>query len=260
MFFSFDLSFWRNKGHWKEKYIPHSLVSDNQVVANISASVMQLQINGIETQAVQLGSVGVLPEFRGIGLSRVLMERVLDEYNNYPLIFLFASEDVSQFYTKFGFRRVDESIPYINIVNDIVKTKPIKITIESQNINRLLNSNIQYSSIIDARGNPSIYWYHLLYNFKENIYYIQERNIIFIAKYVNHSVELYDVMSESKVAFEEVKSYILKDETNKVYFHFTPDWLDVKYNVMPRKDNALYVYGELLADISRSKFPKTSIT
>ena len=105
--FSFDLKKWRSAGYWKDKYIPHSIILDNEVVANISASIMQVQINEKDIPAVQLGSVCVLSEHRGKGLSKILMERVFEEYKKYPLIFLFASDDVSEFYEKFGFRQYD---------------------------------------------------------------------------------------------------------------------------------------------------------
>src|SRR6056297_2045089 len=93
--FSFDLSTWKEKGYWENNYIPHSLVWNGKVIANISACIMNIQIKGENIKAVQLGSVGVLEQFRKKGLARELMEKVKEEYANYPLIFLFASEDVS---------------------------------------------------------------------------------------------------------------------------------------------------------------------
>lgn len=84
--FGFDLGAWHDKGYWDDRYVPHSLIDGEQVVANVSASLMILQINGKDVPAVQLGSVGVLPQYRGRGLARTLMERVLDTYKGYPMI------------------------------------------------------------------------------------------------------------------------------------------------------------------------------
>ncbi|MFP4457616.1 MAG: GNAT family N-acetyltransferase [Clostridia bacterium] len=205
-------------------------------------------------------SVGVLSKFRGQGLARILMEKVLDEYSEYPIIFLFASDDVSDFYKKFEFMRIGEIIPYINVENNNTLNKPKNITLESDKINDLLNKNTQYSSIIDARGNPNIYWFHLLYSFKNCVYYIPEKDVLFIAKYRDNTVDLYDVISKNKIKFKEIESYILKKDINRVNFHFTPDWLDVGYSILPRDDNALYVYGSLDTDMTRARFPKTSTT
>ena len=111
--FGFDLKTWHDKGYWDDRYVPHSLINSGQVVANVSASLMILQVNGKDVPAVQLGSVGVLPEYRGQGLARTLMERVLDVYKGYPLLFLFAGGQVDGFYTQFGFRRIPEIQPCV---------------------------------------------------------------------------------------------------------------------------------------------------
>lgn len=257
--FSFDLENWRNAGHWKAEYIPNSLICNNQVIANISASIINLQLNKKHTKAIQLGSVGVLEEYRGKGLARILMEKVLNEYKHFPLLFLYASEDVSEFYLRFGFRRVREGIPSIKVESGSKRTEPIKITVESEHIKRLLNVDLQRSSIIDARENTSIYWYHLMYNFSDNIFYIEEKDIIFIARYENDIVSIYDVLSENRVSFDEIKEYILKADTKQVRFDFTPDWLNVSYEVT-NTDNDLYVYGEFLEYSANCRFPGTAVT
>lgn len=71
--FGFDLAAWRDAGHWDERYVPHSLIDHGRVVANVSATLMSLQVRGKDIYAVQLGSVGVLPEYRGRGLARMLI-------------------------------------------------------------------------------------------------------------------------------------------------------------------------------------------
>ncbi len=52
--FGFDLKKWRNEGYWNNDYIPHSLIFNDEVIANISAAKMKLQINGKEVKGVQL--------------------------------------------------------------------------------------------------------------------------------------------------------------------------------------------------------------
>lgn len=101
--FGFDLADWWDAGCWDSRYIPHSLLENGKAAANVSASLMTLQIRGEDVPAVQIGSVGVLPAYRGQGLARMLMERVLDTYREYPLLFLFAGAEVSGFYLKYGF-------------------------------------------------------------------------------------------------------------------------------------------------------------
>jgi GNAT superfamily N-acetyltransferase len=258
--FGFDLELFDKQGQWTNRYIPNSYISNNGIIANISASIMKLQLNKDNIEGVQLGAVGVLEEYRKRGLAKKLMNRVFQEYKHYPLIFLFASDDVSQFYIKCGFKKVDEITPYIEVKDPVKNIEPLKVSKDFIALKRLLSTGLQYSTIIDSRGNENIYWFHMLYNHSGNIYYIEEKDMIFIADYDNDTVNLYDILSENKVSFDELKPYILKDTSKVVKFHFTPDWLDVDYNTMINPDNSLYVYGSFPENIKSCRFPSTSVT
>ncbi len=261
--FECDLVSWKNAGHWNDKYIPHSLIYNGRIIANISASVMRLQIAGKDIPAVQLGSVGVLPEYRGKGFSRILVEKVLEEYKRFPLIFLFANHSVLDFYPKFGFKRVNESILQVDVPYCCTqKHRAERISVDSEAIRRLLGTKLQYSSVVDARGNQSVYWFHLMYNFSEGIYYIEDKDIVFIVKYQDDCAMVFDVLSESPIAFEDIREYIQTRDTRKVYFYFTPDWLlsDYKATSNEEGDGIMYVSGEFPVDIANFKFPVTAHT
>ncbi len=256
--FGFDLKKWRSLGHWKSQYIPHSLIENNKVIANASAAIMKLQIKGKDVDAVQFGSVGVLSEYRGEGLSRVLMKEIIEEYKHYPLIFLFSS--LEQYYEKFNFKRFKEITPYIKILDNSRNVEPIKVNLEFEAVKRLLEGNLQNSSIIDAKGNVDFNWFHLMYIHKNNIYYIKDRDIVFLARYNEGTVDVYDIFSQWKVDFEEIKEYILKPDTTEIRFHFTPDWLSVDYDTKPYTEHNMFVLGEFPEDISNFKFPDIAVT
>ncbi len=260
--FGFDLIEWRNGGYWSDNYIPHSLVLDDSIVANISVSIMQLQVLGREFPAIQLGSVGVLPEFRGKGLSRIVMENVLEEYTHFPLIFLFANHGVTDYYPRFGFKRIKEFSPKINVSScSKNKPSPVKIPISSELLKRLIDENLQHSEIIDARKNNSIYWFHLMYNYHDSIYYIKEKDVVFIAEYKGERVTLVDVLSKDKIQFKDIEEYIKKEETKEIYFQFTPDWLLNDYSVEPNKeDDIFFVLGDFPTHGINFKFPVTAHT
>lgn len=251
--FGFDLKEWRDKGFWKNQYVPHSLVYNNQVIANASAAIMKLQIKGKEVDAVQLGSVGVLPEYRGKGLSRILIEKVLEEYKNYPLIFLFSGQE--NYYQKYGFKRFDVNIPLIHLSSNDKNVEPINLTLESEPVKRLINGNLQRSAIFDAKGNSTFNWFHLMYIHSENIYYIKEKDVVFLAEYDEDSVDVFDILSESKVDFEEIKEYILKPNTKVVRFHFTPDWLNISYETISDDEDSMYILGSFPTDMTNFKLP-----
>ena len=259
--FRFSLADWKNAGKWDEKYVPHSLVHNDRVVANASVSIMQLQITGKDVPAIQLGSVGVLPEYRGKGLSRIIMEKVLEEYRHIPVVFLFANHKVLDFYPKFGFRRVNEIIPQMDVSG---VSAPLgqanKIDIGSEPLKRLLQARLQHSSIIDARGNIPIYWYHLMYNYSENLYYIEDKDIVFIAKYQDDCAAIIDILSANPVSFHEIAGYVLMPETKKVHFHFTPDWLVKNYEATSNEGEVMFVLGEFPENRVDFKFPVTAHT
>ena len=258
--FGFELAKWRAEGFWQSQYIPHSFECSGRIIANVSASIMKVQIQGKEIDAVQLGSVGVLPEYRGEGLARLLLEKVLQEYREYPLIFLFAGEDVWEFYSKFGFKGTMETIPYRMVQGRGESLEAEKLTLESSHIKRLLESRLQGSSILDARGNQSIYWFHLMYIFGDCLYYIKEKDIVFIAKQNGEEVNVYDVLSTNPVTFDDIKGYLLKDGVEKVRFHFTPDWLVDSYELETLQEDKIFVLGAFPEDLKGYKFPKTAIT
>lgn len=258
--FGFDLTAWHKKGYWDDRYIPHSLIDNGRVVANVSAALMTLQVNDKDMPAVQLGSVGVLPEYRGRGLARMLMERVLDIYRGYPLIFLFAEGQVDGFYKRFGFRRIPEIQPCVRVNGIGTVNKSDKIPPEAEPVRRLIGAKLQRSGILDARENPTIYWFHLLYEFPEDIYSIPDHDIVFLAKYDQDTVHVYDILSEKPVSLDQIEAYIRRPETRKICFHFTSDWLGIEYEPDPWKEDGLYVTGNALDGVDPFKFPVTAQT
>ena len=109
--YGFDFLAWRQCGLWTNGYQPHCLIADGQVVANISVIRMAFCWEGRPLSMIQLGTVMTRPDFRGRGLSRYLMERILQVYGGtVDLIYLFANHTVLEFYPKFGFSPVEETL------------------------------------------------------------------------------------------------------------------------------------------------------
>lgn len=77
--FGFDFEQWYIDGYWQKRYIPYSLLDGDRVVANISVNDLNFLVMGEKKRYIQLGTVMTDKAYRGLGLSRALMERVLDE-------------------------------------------------------------------------------------------------------------------------------------------------------------------------------------
>ncbi len=92
-----------------ERYLPYALAEEDRIVSNISVNVLDVLYDGAPRRYVQLGTVMSDPAFRGRGLSRRLMEKVLADWRgNCDMIYLYANDTVLDFYPKFGFERFIE--------------------------------------------------------------------------------------------------------------------------------------------------------
>lgn len=111
--YGFDFEEWYKSGYWNDKYIPYSIIDKDRVVANVSVNTVYFNILGQEKLCIQIGTVMTDTEYRGRGLSRFLLERVIKEWKDKcEMIYLFANDSVLDFYPKFGFEKEQEYISY----------------------------------------------------------------------------------------------------------------------------------------------------
>jgi predicted N-acetyltransferase YhbS len=101
---------WYELGGWKEDYVSFAMADGATIVANASLQRMNIVLRGEWITGWQLGAVGVLPEWRGRGLQRQVMQRLLSSIDEKDIVFLFANDTVLDFYPLFGFQRVVESV------------------------------------------------------------------------------------------------------------------------------------------------------
>ena len=80
--FGFDFEEWYQNGYWGEEYIPHLLMDAGKVVSNVSVTVIEFTVLGEKKRCAQIGTVMTDDGYRNLGLSRYLMERVLEEWRN----------------------------------------------------------------------------------------------------------------------------------------------------------------------------------
>ena len=68
---TFDLSFkeWYRKGYWTDAYIPYALVSNNKVIANASANIIDLVWQDEPRRYIQIGTVMTDVDSRDKGLA-----------------------------------------------------------------------------------------------------------------------------------------------------------------------------------------------
>ncbi|WP_423408760.1 GNAT family N-acetyltransferase [Heyndrickxia sp. MSNUG] len=109
--FGINFSSWHELGYWGNRYIPYSYADGDKIVANVSVNKLDFIIEGASCRALQIGTVMTHPDYRSKGLSAILMNHILEEYKDqYDFMYLFANDSVLDFYPKFGFERVEESL------------------------------------------------------------------------------------------------------------------------------------------------------
>ncbi|PWW34711.1 MULTISPECIES: GNAT family N-acetyltransferase [Paenibacillus] len=232
---TFDLKFenWYQQGCWGERYIPFSFVDGDQVIANASVNILELIIHGEKKKAIQIGTVMTHPDYRGKGLSASLMNKILEEYENkVDYMYLFANESVLDFYPKFGFKPVEE---HLFSMNYTAKKSPEPANIQKLNVTNVEDLRLIHKFAIErlpvsqhfatdhAQG---IFMYYCLNVFSDDIYYLENENVIVIYQKEDNHIELFDVVSLNEMNMKDILDKIADEDTEKITFHFTPDATD----------------------------------
>jgi len=267
IFSGLSLEKWYKSGYWTDKYIPYSLTKGNCIISNVSISKMNIVLDGKQVKGIQFGTVGTLPEYRKQGLSKYLMDHVLNKYeNSTDLFFLFANDTVLEFYPKFGFQRVIESIykleSAIPIPNFSVRKLNINNDTDFSLIKDLLEKRLILTSIFGATDYQFITIWHLIYVFYDNIYYLEDENIIFIQTIKQNQLHLWDIIFSKPFNFKGILPKIIQDgNIESIYFYFPPDQIKYKYDeVLEDKNSMFFMKENFPLKGNQFKFPTTAQT
>jgi hypothetical protein len=228
---------------------------------------MKIFLNGKSKNAIQIGTVGTLPEYRKKGLSRYLMDYVLNTFkNNIDFYYLFANDTVTEFYPKFGFKKVEEVIfqRTNNIPLPNCKAIKLNLTISSNKklVAELINKRVPVSELFSAYDYGFITWWYILNFHSNDLYYLPNDNIIFIAAENNNELHIYDVIFEHPFNFEIALPKMLKhNELRAINYYFSPDVLDYKFDKTIRSDDSpLFIRGNFNLEQKQFKYPYTAQT
>ncbi|WP_197277482.1 GNAT family N-acetyltransferase [Bacillus sp. FJAT-27245] len=228
--FGIQFNRWYGMGYWTDKYIPYSYYDGERVIANVSVNRIGLLMEGVERRGVQIGTVMVHPDFRGKGLSRSLMERVLADFEGiYDVMYLFANQSVLDYYPKFGFAQKKEtlfSLPFLGSCG--VSSRRIrKLNMEDVRDRELLfemaKKRIPVSSMFSATGTEELLMFYCLNVFKHCIFYLEGEECIAIYEKEAGELQLFDLISSNHLDLSSILEKIAGEETEKVVFHFTPE-------------------------------------
>lgn len=226
--FGLNLEDWYQSGWWQEGYIPYSYVCDGKVVANISVNRSNFWYEGRERHYIQLGTVMTDPEYRHLGLSRRLMERVLEIYRDAcDCLYLFANDSVLEFYPKFGFERENE-YQYSGVVSGKQTGAVIrKLNVDQPGDRELLLSRYSCMNPFSAfcgKDGVTLLMFYCMTAFRENIYYLEDYDVVVMGEYVKGGFHCMDIYGEPEKAgsLTEILAAMVRSDGDRVVLGFTP--------------------------------------
>lgn len=148
------------------------LHQDGRVVSNVSVNHMVFDVCGEKKHYIQLGTVMTDPEYGGRGLNRILMERVLSEYEGKTDgIYLFANDTVLDYYPKFGFRPAKEYEYYLPCAGKSQENSPYFMQkADATELSESLCPNLQNPNDgMYMSENMGLYWFRLAASFGDSM-------------------------------------------------------------------------------------------
>jgi GNAT superfamily N-acetyltransferase len=199
--FGFSFEAWYRAGYWLDAYEPHVLLDHGRVVANVSVNKLTFWLDGRWLRLVQIGTVLTDPDYRGRGLARFLMDKVLAEYEPHSDgIYLYANDSVTGFYPRFGFTAVPEYECWLPLGDyeagtggpGAVKRLNMGVADDVAILLRLFRQGNPFSrlSLVDNEGLLIFYGSQAL---RESVYYLPDCQAAVIAGYEGGAWVCYDV-------------------------------------------------------------------
>lgn len=267
--FQLDFKPWYQRDAWGEDYMCYSFADEGKIIANVSVHEMDLMIAEKKYHAIQIGTVMTHPDYEGQGLAKQLMNRVIEKYD--PLcdfIYLFANDEVLDFYPKFGFTRVNEW-QFTQLVQQPRKEKTDelkKLSIDHHEDWLLLNDfakNVQpQKAKIEVLHNTHLLLFYFIVVFKDAIYYIEALDVIVLYSIEQGVLQLFDVIGKEDVDLNDVLDVIVDKEVEKIVFHFMPNLPNEEFETSEilDSDDVLFVHGSEAMNLFNGAFmfPMTS--
>lgn len=261
--FGFHFEQWYRDGYWQEKYVPYSITDGQFIAANISVNFMDFIDGGAKKHYIQLGTVMTDPAFRGRGLSRILMEKILDELEDQcELFYLFANDTVLDFYPRFGFVKAEE-YQY----SKMVSKEDTRADIRKLDMSDINDRNMLYHIAADTvplyrfsmTGNPSLIMFHCTNDKKDSIYYLKECDTVVIAEYMEDRLYIEDVFCTGRVELGRITKALPHPRNTKIILGFTPeDAASYQTDIFKEEGSTLFIRAKNGVSLPKVRFSALS--
>ena len=224
--YGFDFEQWYQGGYWGNSYVPYSLMDGENIVANVSISIIDFMVLGESKRYIQIGTVMTDPAYRNQGLSRYLMDRIIAEWKDKcHMLYLFANDSVLDFYPKFGFVTTMEYQYSKNIekANEFIAAEKLDMSLNHNRelVVKKIKSSIAISKLSMLK-NVGLVMFYCISFMSNNIYYLREEDVIAIAEFQGDTLYLHDIFSSSEVNLDDIIKALTNKEVKKLLLGFTP--------------------------------------
>ncbi|TCL57973.1 acetyltransferase (GNAT) family protein [Kineothrix alysoides] len=276
--YGFNFIEWYERGQWGDKYIPHVLEDNGKVVSNVSVNLMEFDVSGEKKKYIQLGTVMTDPDYRGQGLNRYIMEKILEEYRGKADgIYLFGNDSVLEYYPRFGFTPIKEYEYSRKVYREngaITSMGRNAYRIEKMDMSYKGTCDKLYSAITEydssVRGNNQndgfsmcdnlgLYQFWLAAEFKESVYYLPDMGAYIIADLKADTLKIYQMIGKDAIDVDKLAASF--GSVSEIKLGFTPAKKE-GYDINPHivEDSTLFIMGDSLKLVETEKmmFPEIS--
>jgi ribosomal protein S18 acetylase RimI-like enzyme len=256
---------WAAFGGWQEHYRVFALLEENRIVASAALTRMDLVLQGRAVRGWQLGAVGTDPSCRRRGLQRRLLPHVLAQADADDLVFLFANENVLDFYPRFGFRRARESV-FTAAHRALPAGAPLRVLAPDNAADRALLARVAAAAepstaLFGASRYGSIVLWYLCNFHGEHVRYVPEHDALIVAEQAGSTLFVYDVLARTRFDVAQQLPRLIEGPIERIEFFYSPerDWPSTE----PTReyiDAPLFVRGPHHLPAQPFKFPALAQT
>lgn len=223
---TFGLSFqtWYQAGYWSDSYLPYSFVCQGKIVANASVNLIEFSWRGKRRPYLQIGTVMTDPAFRGQGLSRRLIEKILTDWKGRcSAVYLFANNTVLDFYPKFGFvpqREYEYSLPLSPVPGDFHP-----LSVDQERDLQILKSCYQNSNPYSAftmEENLGLLMFYCMDFMKHLVSYSPSLDLVCIGEQEGDVFYCYELLGSPRCSLEEALHLAAPAQARRAVLGFTP--------------------------------------
>lgn len=248
----FDFENFYQSGYWKNNCCIYSIFYKEEIVSHTTVTLFEVIVASEKKVWAQIGTVMTKKHFRKQGLSRYLMQRIQQDFNDkIEGMFLFANNSVLDFYPKFGLIPVNEFQAGKKIHYKQSSFHVKQLEMDHENNRKLLETYIEHArpnSFFNLKNLDLTFFYCYAYpdfGFKNAVFHIEALDTIAIAQIEENVLHLLYVFKLRNVDMNDIIHALSNPEITEVVYGFTPQDNDVTFTPYKEEDLTLFVSKEL---------------